>query len=229
MNKIISLNDLWVIYNLPSHFVAVLNLQGAFEHVNASLASWLGYWEESLVGNAFESIVHPDDHPEEILEFFRNDGESYSLHAIKRMRGSDGNYRYFSWSFTKLADKEFIYAIAQDCAAAVRNGEHPASSTVTTTSENIPGTDKPINGSATRKQQGILDRNDMLKNIAWKQSHLIRSPLANLKGLLVILKEDPASVQVMEYLQTELEKLDNVIKEIVYETSVLVALGKHSG
>jgi PAS domain S-box-containing protein len=228
MNKVISLNDLWVIYNLPSHFVAVLSLQGAFEHVNASLASWLGYWEESLVGNAFESIVHPDDRPEEILEFFRNDGESYSLHAIKRMRGSDGDYRYFSWSFTKLADREFIYAIAQDCTASVKNGKHPAYSPGTTP-ENIPTADKAINASPPRKQPGMLDRNDMLKNIAWKQSHLIRSPLANLKGLLVILQEDATSVQVMEYMKAELEKLDNVIRDIVYETSVLVALGKHSG
>jgi PAS domain S-box-containing protein len=443
MNKIISLNDLLVIYNLPSHLVVVINMEGAVEYVNESLAPLLGYWEENLLGKPFASIVHPDDNPNEILEFYKNDGKTYTHQAIKRLRSSDGAYRFFSFSFTKPEDKACIYAIGHDCTEKMeleelfrlsslkhmspkgisvidqnmkllwlnesftrltgydrndlidkhlfntlsgeltipgnneyleskinkglaftsegiyyhKNGKHfwmridgqplfdndseapkwfLVHSDVTgqkaqsdklfiaepcdpqseekeisciffdrdtsqvvgantsavamyqysaeefqslslkdlladSTNPNTAKIEALLSGSDTgmrysyhkkkngdiikvksaycvttyqgntvivsthqyittiSKGQTALDRNELLRNIAWKQSHLMRSPLTNLKSLMIFLKEDPGHQEYMIYMQNELEKLDNIIKEMVYETSITIALDDQTG
>ncbi len=58
-----------------------------------------------------------------------------------------------------------------------------------------------------------------IKDMAWKQSHLIRSPLANLKGLAAMLKEDPSDNEVLEYIQNELDRMDTIIIEMAEDAS----------
>jgi two-component system, sporulation sensor kinase E len=58
-----------------------------------------------------------------------------------------------------------------------------------------------------------------IKDIAWKQSHLMRSPLANLKALAAMLKNHPADAEVLEHFQTELNRLDAIIHEMASEAS----------
>jgi PAS domain S-box-containing protein len=441
MNNIISLNDLLVIYNMPCHLVVVLTLDGKFEYVNTSVGTLLGYWEENLLGNHFSSIIHPEDSPDDVTEFFKTGGTTYTHTAIKRARTTEGTYRFFSWSFTRPADSRFVYAIAQDCTDTMeleeifrfsslkhsspggisiidenktllwsnksftritgytrkemvnknllkilsgsvsttthyqalenkidaglafseqcifynKNGQplwmridaQPLFDKLTgyakwflvhsdITSEKLQAVDqaageatgqlqkdtdlpcilvekdtgkiiyannqaqvtyqytitefqslffkdllagltpvnttgidpllggkhatlqesyhKKKNGEVIKVQstftvdihngtpviksthkdisansiiQNSLDKRDCLKNIAWKQSHLMRSPLTNLKSLLVFLREDVGNIQFMDYMQTELDRLDNVIKEIVYETSIMLALDEH--
>jgi len=53
-----------------------------------------------------------------------------------------------------------------------------------------------------------------IQDMAWKQSHLIRSPLANLKGLAAMLKEDPADSEVLDFIRDELNRMDNIIIEM---------------
>jgi len=65
----------------------------------------------------------------------------------------------------------------------------------------------------------IQDHINSIKDMAWKQSHLIRSPLANLKGLAVMLKDDPSDSEVLGFIQTELERLDQVIIEMAEDAS----------
>lgn len=55
---------------------------------------------------------------------------------------------------------------------------------------------------------------ESIKDMAWKQSHLIRSPLANLKALVDILRADPVDQNALDYLSSELERLDTVIIEM---------------
>lgn len=53
-----------------------------------------------------------------------------------------------------------------------------------------------------------------IQDMAWKQSHLIRSPLANLKGLATMLKDDPDDAEVLDFIQNELNRMDNIIIEM---------------
>jgi len=58
-----------------------------------------------------------------------------------------------------------------------------------------------------------------IKEMAWKQSHLIRSPLANLKGLVALLQDDPSDNEVLKNILTELERLDKVIIDLAEDAS----------
>jgi len=62
--------------------------------------------------------------------------------------------------------------------------------------------------SAYGRIQGHIDS---IKDMAWKQSHLIRSPLANLKGLTLLLKENPSDKEVFEHIENELNRMDAII------------------
>ena len=58
-----------------------------------------------------------------------------------------------------------------------------------------------------------------IRQMAWKQSHLVRSPLANLKALAEMLKNHPADAEVLKHFQTELNRLDAIIHEMAEEAS----------
>jgi PAS domain S-box-containing protein len=67
--------------------------------------------------------------------------------------------------------------------------------------------------------QLVQDHIDSIKEMAWKQSHLIRSPLANLKGLAAMLKDDPADTDVLDHIQNELDRMDSIIIEMAEDAS----------
>ncbi len=62
--------------------------------------------------------------------------------------------------------------------------------------------------------QSIQSHLDKIQEMAWKQSHLIRSPLANVMGLLEILKTDVSDEQVLELVKIELARMDEIIAEM---------------
>lgn len=65
----------------------------------------------------------------------------------------------------------------------------------------------------------IQDHIDSIKGMAWKQSHLIRSPLANLKALSEMLKGHPMDPEILQHFQTELNRLDDIIHEMAREAA----------
>jgi two-component system, sporulation sensor kinase E len=60
---------------------------------------------------------------------------------------------------------------------------------------------------------------ESIKDMAWKQSHLIRSPLANLKGLTEMLKEDPHEAAIFEHIKNELDRMDAILIEMAEDAS----------
>jgi signal transduction histidine kinase len=58
-----------------------------------------------------------------------------------------------------------------------------------------------------------------IKDMAWKQSHLIRSPLANLKALAAMLQDQPTDTEMLEHFQSELIRLDAIIIEMADDAS----------
>jgi two-component system, sporulation sensor kinase E len=65
----------------------------------------------------------------------------------------------------------------------------------------------------------IQNHINSIKDMAWKQSHLIRSPLANLKGLVAMLKDDLSDSEVFSHIQNELNRMDTIIIEMAEDAS----------
>ncbi|MDB5137860.1 MAG: domain S-box protein [Mucilaginibacter sp.] len=70
-----------------------------------------------------------------------------------------------------------------------------------------------------RAYERIQSHINSIKDMAWKQSHLIRSPLANLKALATMIKDHPADAEVLEHFQTELDRMDAIIHEMADDAS----------
>lgn len=67
-------------------------------------------------------------------------------------------------------------------------------------------------------EKKIRAQNERLKAIAWKQSHLMRAPLANLQALMA-LEDYLTNVDLQQCADKELTKLDTIIREMVKESS----------
>jgi PAS domain S-box-containing protein len=66
----------------------------------------------------------------------------------------------------------------------------------------------------------VQEQNRQLREIAWIQSHKVRSPLASILGLLEVFNEedlsDPDNTGVLEKIKIAANDLDNVIYEVVH-------------
>lgn len=71
--------------------------------------------------------------------------------------------------------------------------------------------------------ENLQEQNRKLKEIAWAQSHLVRGPLSDILGLSKIIRGELVSPDEKNELLTQIheaaEKLDQVIKEVVNNTS----------
>ncbi|MCR8559757.1 PAS domain-containing protein [Mucilaginibacter sp. BJC16-A38] len=67
--------------------------------------------------------------------------------------------------------------------------------------------------------ESIQNHINSIKEMAWKQSHLIRSPLANLQALIAMLKEDPKDGELFTHMQNELKRMDTIIIEMAKEAA----------
>ncbi|MCX2839403.1 PAS domain-containing protein [Salinimicrobium sp. MT39] len=91
------------------------------------------------------------------------------------------------------------------------------------------------NGKATRMVGAVLDvtnsrrllqkvqkQNKVLKEIAWEQSHVVRAPLARIKGLLHLLEEElfeeMSKKEILFHMKESANELDDIIRNIVEKT-----------
>ncbi len=68
----------------------------------------------------------------------------------------------------------------------------------------------------------IQRQNDMLKEIAWIQSHKVRGPVASILGLISLVKheqETPHNTEIIEMLRNATNELDTIIREVVAKTN----------
>ncbi|WP_295337625.1 PAS domain-containing protein [Flavobacterium sp.] len=73
------------------------------------------------------------------------------------------------------------------------------------------------------KMNTIEQQNKTLKDISWTQSHVVRAPLANLIGLINLLKDNKkmgyTDDRLIDYIGESATKLDHIIHEIVKKSS----------
>jgi light-regulated signal transduction histidine kinase (bacteriophytochrome) len=66
-------------------------------------------------------------------------------------------------------------------------------------------------------------QNKALREISWLQSHIVRAPLANLLGLITLLRDSQEKgiydSNLINYIYESTEKLDQVIHDIVEKSN----------
>jgi PAS domain S-box-containing protein len=179
--------------------MALVSLKGKWLKVNKRLCDMVGYREQELLSMSFHDLTHPEDKAQiDVMEALKSKNEPYRIE--KRYICKNGAVVWVSVNIATVIDKKGgpIYFVSQF--------------------EDITERKKAEQHLKTAYKQ-IKDHVNSIKEIAWKQSHLIRSPLANLKGLMAILNDDPSDKETIKYIQTELERLDEVIIDMAEDAS----------
>jgi len=176
--------------------MALVSLQGQWLKVNKRLCDMVGYREHELLSMSFNSLTHPDDqgvHLEAMDNSAMRKNEAYRVE--KRYICKDGTVVWVSINLATVINKKGgpVYFVSQFEDITER---------------------KKAERHLKKAYQQIQEHVNSITDIAWKQSHLVRSPLANLKGLVEILKGDPADKDALKYIQFELERLDTAIIEM---------------
>lgn len=160
--------------------------------------SMLGYELESQGNKLWSNNIHPDDKEKILFELNEiiHDLNKYSFTA---------DYRFLK------ANGEIIFV--QHKGIILRDSQGNAT--------RIVGAIIDLTESLSHLNK-IEKQNKALKEISWTQSHIVRAPLANILGLIYLLKENSKSElrdeELINLIGESAEKLDQVIREIVTKT-----------
>jgi PAS domain S-box-containing protein len=100
------------IWNVSQDLLAVADAEGILLSVNPAWTATLGWSEADLVGNTWESLLHPLDHERTRAEFARLTEGRKTLRFENRLRHRRGTFCWLSW--TAVPDRGRIYAVARD-------------------------------------------------------------------------------------------------------------------
>lgn len=174
--------------------MALVSLKGRWLKVNRRLCDIVGYREQELLSMSFHDLTHPDD------DTARFDMSAYNLkntpqRVEKQYLCKNGSTVWVSINIAAVTNKKGgpVYFVSQFEDITER---------------------KKAEQRLKKAYKEIKEHVNSIKEIAWKQSHLIRSPLANLKGLVGLLRDDPGEQLTLKYTEIELERLDAIIMEM---------------
>jgi PAS domain S-box-containing protein len=158
----------------------------------------LGYSREDydkLSRDFYEEIIHPDDIPvmHETINKLIHSSKHEVVEMTARFRRADGNY---IWIYTRKLVSE-------------RN-EKGEPRTITTVAEDIT--------AMILLRDELREKVELLESISYKNSHLVRSPVASIIGLINLIEEKDMisahNMEILNYLKDAIGKLDAVIHEI---------------
>ncbi|MDI1479622.1 PAS domain S-box protein [Polyangium sp. y55x31] len=101
-------------FQTSGDLLAVLDREGRFVQANQAFRDVLGYRIDSLVGQPFSTIVHPDD-AAEMRAFLEGSGQGdVTLRVTKRLLHRDLGARTVALSLRRVAEDEAIYATGRE-------------------------------------------------------------------------------------------------------------------
>lgn len=148
-----------------------------------------------LSNNFFEELIHPDDRNKvrETVDRIYASKQDVIVEMTVRLKKHDGNY---IWVYSRQMVTE--------------RDPRGAPSTIVRVSEDVT--------KFIELQDQFRQKVEQLKTISYKNSHLLRSPVASIVGLISLVEEQGITsehnIQIFRYLRQAIEKLDTVIHEI---------------
>ena len=188
--------------NSSSYYIICTDTDGNYSYVNKHYARKFKATRENMVGEPFHVTMHPDDIKicEEVgAKCFEHPGKLFP--ATIRKHDGKGGYVVTQWEFTLMIEEGEIvgvFCLGYDITEFVR-----AKSEIETVTKDIEV------------------KNELLDEIAFQQSHIVRAPLANIMGLVSLLKNlelGPNASSLITMLEESSNQLDDVVRGIVRKT-----------
>jgi PAS domain S-box-containing protein len=191
-----------IMHNSDIYYLISVGLDGKFNYVNTRYAANFSFIDDNLLGKPYDVTMHPDDTgicKEVGARCFEQPDKSFS--AIIRKHNGKGGYVVTLWDY-RLIQKdgipEGIFCIGHDI-----------------TELEAKKNDVKILSESLDKSHQILEK------VAYEQSHMVRAPVANILGLIGILKSmdlDSNLSSIVSMLEESSLRLDDIIKETVKST-----------
>src|SRR4030088_2558884 len=109
------------IWNVSQDLLVVADRNGIWRTVNPAWTKTLGWSEAELLNRTSEWLEHPDDGGLTRTEVGKLGAAETTVRFESRFRHQDGSYRWLSW--TGVADRDSIYAVARDVTAEKPRGD----------------------------------------------------------------------------------------------------------
>jgi len=103
------------IWNVSQDLLLVADRAGVWRTVNPAWTRTLGWSEAELLGRTSQWLEHPDDSGLTRSQVRKLGEADTTVRFESRFRHKDGTYRWLSW--TGVADRQHIYAVARDVTA----------------------------------------------------------------------------------------------------------------
>ncbi len=181
------------------YYMICVDNNGIYSYINNRYANSFGHIHANFVGQPYHITMHPDDTricAEAGGKCYAQPGKLFP--ATIRKHNGQGGYVVTQWEFTLMVEDGEplgIFCIGFDITEFVR-----VKSTIVTINKDLE------------------TKNELLEGIAFEQSHIVRAPLANIIGLVSILKNMDLGTNasaIINMLEESSNQLDSVVKNIV--------------
>ena len=181
-------------------YIIATGMDGNYSFVNQHYAGEFSHIKNDFVGQPYHITMHPDDVKtcvEVAAKCFQNPGKLFP--ATIRKHDGKGGYVYTQWEYRAMFDEEHnpagIFCLGYNITEYVSEGN-----------------------KLRNAEKEIEQKLDIIEKITFQQSHLIRSPLSNIIGLVSILDKtsmDNNNNNICDMIVDSATQLDEVIKNII--------------
>lgn len=185
------------------YYIICTNMEGKYSYINQHYSNVFSQIHGEIIGQPYQVTMHPDDVEvchEVAAKCFTYPDKVFP--ATIRKHDGKGGFVITQWEYKALIDDENkpagIFCLGYDVTEY-----------------------KVKSGMLDNANDEIERKNTILRQIAFNQSHLIRSPLSNILGIVSILEKmefDQNTKNLVSMLSGSSNNLDNVIREIVGKT-----------
>jgi hypothetical protein len=174
-----------LLHNSNNYYLVLVDNQGNYAYLNSYFAEKYSTFYQNSINRFAGTALHPDDHAvsfETAQKCILNPEQCFEV-TLRKLDGQ-GGYIITHWDFK---------------ANVTDNGI-----------EGVIGIGYDIT-DFTSRQEHIRFLTSTLRDVAFKQSHVIRRPLANIIGLVNILEQsglDESSMSIIEMLKKSCQDLD---------------------
>jgi len=186
--------------NSSFFYTIAIGMDSRYSYVSTNYNRNFDFGNDTLLGKHFSVTLHPDDIAicaEVGMKCFEQPGQLFS--ATLRKHDGRGGFVITQWEMQAFFDEdnqpEGIFCVGYNITEYVNTRKQLASATTE-----------------------IAIKNDVLNEIGFLQSHVVRKPLANIIGLAGILSTmdvDGNHKNINDMIISSAKELDLVIKDIV--------------
>ncbi len=186
--------------NSNFYYIITSGMDGNYSYINSHYAKSFSYISENIIGMPYHVTMHADDIKicaEVAAKCFANPDKLFP--ATIRKHDGKGGYIITQWEYKAIlsdnGEPEGIFCLGYDITGFVAEQQQ-----------------------LKMAETEIEKRKDVMKDIAFQHSHLIRSPLSNILGLAAVLEKMDIDVNVKNLCSMIVEssnQLDNIIREVV--------------